>query len=62
MDNKLSLMEMYHAKNRMNLYPIKISMENWKLASMDVNAIIEFRSNPEGESLNLHCHPQARCL
>jgi len=34
-------MEMYHAKNRMNLYPIKISMENWKLALMDVNAIIE---------------------
>jgi hypothetical protein len=27
-------MEMYNAKNRM-------SMENWKLASMDVNASIE---------------------
>jgi len=34
-------MEMYNEKNRMNLYPIKISMENWKLALMDVNAIIE---------------------
>ena len=34
-------MEMQHAKNRMNLYPIKISMENWNLALMDVNASIE---------------------